>query len=90
MSREPGTVILDARSRRKFDELHVKGAVNLSFPDIAVDSLAKTIPDKGTRILIYCNNNFVNAEGPFPSKMPSASRCSTTAKAGTCPSSCSR
>ena len=73
MSREPGTVILDARSRQKFDELHVKGAVNLSFPDIAVDSLAKTIPDKGTRILIYCNNNFVNAEGPFPSKMPSAS-----------------
>jgi len=73
MSREPGTVILDARSRQKFDELHVKGAVNLSFPDIAVDSLAKTIPDKATRILIYCNNNFVNAEGPFPSKMPSAS-----------------
>src|SRR5207244_12665118 len=73
MGREAGTVILDARSRQKFDELHVKGAVNLSFPDLAVDSLAKTIPDKGTRILIYCNNNFVNAEGPFPSKMPSAS-----------------
>src|SRR5262249_13159745 len=33
MSREPGTVVLDARSRQKFDELHVKGAINLSFPD---------------------------------------------------------
>ena len=73
MSREPGTVILDARSKEKFDELHVKGAVNLSFPDIAVDSLAKTIPDRDTRILIYCNNNFENAEGPFPVKRASAS-----------------
>ena len=73
MSREPGTVILDARSRQKFDELHVKDAINLSFPDLAVETLAKTIPDKATRILIYCNNNFINAEGPFPSKMPSAS-----------------
>jgi hypothetical protein len=26
-----------------------------------------------TRILIYCNNNFANADGPFPSKLPSAS-----------------
>ena len=32
MSREPGTVVLDARSREKFDELHVKGAINLPFP----------------------------------------------------------
>lgn len=34
MSRRPGVVVLDARSREKFDELHVKGAVNLSFPDM--------------------------------------------------------
>ena len=73
MSHEAGTIVLDARSRQKFEELHVKGAVNLSFPDIAVESLKKTIPDKRTRILIYCNNNFRNAEGPFPSKLPSAS-----------------
>ena len=73
MSREPGTIVLDARSRQRFDELHVKGAINLSFPDIAVDSLAKTIPDRSTRILIYCNNNFTGAEGPFPTKAPSAS-----------------
>src|ERR1041385_8818444 len=31
---EPGAVILDARSSEKFRELHVQGAVNLSFPDI--------------------------------------------------------
>jgi hypothetical protein len=34
MSREPGTVILDARSREKYNELHIAGAINLSFPDI--------------------------------------------------------
>lgn len=73
MSREPGTVMLDARSREKYDELHIKGAINLSFPDIAVASLERAIPDRATRVLIYCNNNFRDAEGPFPSKLPSAS-----------------
>jgi len=73
MSREPGTVVLDARSREKFDQLHVKGALNLSFPDIAVESLGTLIPDRNTRILIYCNNNFENAPGPFPAKIARAS-----------------
>jgi hypothetical protein len=73
MSREPGTIVLDARSRESYDQLHVAGAINLSFPDIAVASLRRTIPDTETRILIYCNNNFRNAEGPFPTKLPSAS-----------------
>lgn len=73
MSLEPGVVILDARSREKYDELHVKGAINLSFPDIAVTTLQSTIPDKSTRILIYCNNNFRGAEQPFPTKIPVAS-----------------
>ena len=66
MSREPGTIVLDARSREKYDQLHVTGAINLSFPDIAVDSLRRTIPDTTTRILIYCNNNFRNAERAVP------------------------
>ena len=73
MSREAGTIVLDARSKQRFDELHVKGALHLSFPDITIESLSKAIPDRKTRILIYCNNNFRNAEGPFPSKLPSAS-----------------
>lgn len=73
LSKEPGTLILDARSKQKYDELHIKGAVNLSFPDITVDSLQQLIPDRNTRILIYCNNNFENATGPFPTKMASAS-----------------
>ena len=73
MAAEKGTIILDARSEEKYDLLHIKGAINLSFPDITVESLKKTIPDKTTRILIYCNNNFRNAEGPFPTKLPTAS-----------------
>jgi phage shock protein E len=73
MSAEPGTLVLDARSKEKYDLLHVRGAVNLSFPDITVESLKKTIPDKETRVLIYCNNNFRAAERPFPSKLPTAS-----------------
>jgi hypothetical protein len=72
LSREPGTIILDARSRQKYDELHIRGAINLSFPDIASASLESTLPDRNARILIYCNNNFENAPGPFPSKLPSA------------------
>ena len=73
MAAEPGTLVLDARSRAMYDLLHVKGAINLSFPDIAIDSLEEAIPDKATRILIYCNNNFTNAERAFPSKLPTAS-----------------
>lgn len=72
-SLEPNTIILDARSRERFNELHIKGAVNLSFPDLAIASLEQLIPDKNTPILIYCNNNFSGAESPFPTKMPSAS-----------------
>ena len=73
MMSEPGTIVLDARSAQRYGELHVKGAVNLSFPDITVDSLAQLLPDKGARVLIYCNNNFAGAERPFPAKMASAS-----------------
>jgi hypothetical protein len=73
LSREPGTIILDARSSEKYNELHIKDAINLSFPDITVDSLKSVLPDKNTRILIYCNNNFVNAREAFPPKAAVAS-----------------
>ena len=69
MSRQPDTVVLDARSAEKFATLHVAGAVHLNFSDITSDTLADLIPSKSTRILIYCNNNFVNAPEPFPAKI---------------------
>jgi hypothetical protein len=73
MRREPGVVVLDARSKQKFDELHIEGAINLSFPDMTVESLGRVLPDKNAKILIYCNNNFQNAEQSFPTKMATAS-----------------
>ena len=72
MSRQPGTVILDARSQEKYDELHVKGAINLSFPDISFESLGRVLPNKKTRILIYCNNNFREGVPAFPVKAVTA------------------
>lgn len=73
MMAEPGTVLLDARSADKYALRHVEGAVSLPFTDFTVEALAKVIPTKGTRVLIYCNNNFVNEPAAFPSKLPVAS-----------------
>jgi Rhodanese-like domain len=73
MAADTATVVLDARSREKYDLLHVKGARHLSLPDMTEQDLARVIPDKQTRILIYCNNNFLNAPEAFPAKAPSAS-----------------
>jgi rhodanese-like protein len=73
MAGDSATVILDARSAEKFALLHVRGARNLSLPDITAAELEKVIPSKSTRVLIYCNNNFLHQPLAFPSKLPSAS-----------------
>ena len=72
MARDADTIVLDARSSEKFAMLHVKGARNLSLPDITAEELARIIPSKSTRILIYCNNNFLNEPAAFPSKVLNA------------------
>jgi phage shock protein E len=73
MAKRPGAVVLDARSDRMFHILHVKGAKNLSLPDMTADELAQILPDKDTLVLIYCNNNFKNAQRAFPTKVVPAS-----------------
>jgi phage shock protein E len=73
MASEKGTIILDARSTDKFAMLHVVGATNLPFTDFTEESLAKIFPNKDTRILIYCNNNFNNAPRAMPLKLAGAS-----------------
>lgn len=73
MAAEPGTIIFDARSDSKFAMLHVKGAKHLSLPDVTATELAQVIPDKSSRILIYCNNNFENEPRALPGKMATAS-----------------
>lgn len=73
MAAEPGAVVLDARSADKFLMRHIKGAVSLPFTDFTEESLAKAIPAKTTRVLIYCNNNFRGAPVSLRSKSPAAS-----------------
>lgn len=68
MSKEEGTIILDTRSRGKYEKLHVKGAVHLNFSDFTEASLKEVIPSKTTRVLIYCNNNFDKEPVHFASK----------------------
>ncbi|MDR2146342.1 MAG: rhodanese-like domain-containing protein [Tannerella sp.] len=69
MSREPNTIILDSRSTFRYERKHLKGAVHLSFTDFTQRNLEELIPDKETRILIYCNNNFDGDQIDFASKM---------------------
>jgi hypothetical protein len=73
MAAEPGTIVFDARSDSKFSLLHVKGARHLSLPDVTAAELAKIVPTKSSRILIYCNNNFENEPRALPGKMATAS-----------------
>lgn len=70
MAAEPGTIIFDARSDSKFNLLHIKGARHLPLPDVTAAELANVIPDKSSRILIYCNNNFENEPRALPGKWP--------------------
>ena len=73
LAAEPGTVVLDARSADKFALRHIRGAVSLPFTDFTAESLARVIPTKATRVLIYCNNNFVGAPRSLASKAAPAS-----------------
>jgi phage shock protein E len=68
MAADPNTVILDARSASMYARRHVKGAVNLSFPDFSDAALAAVIPTKTTRVLIYCNNNFIGDQASMVTK----------------------
>jgi Rhodanese-like domain len=67
-SREKGVIVLDARSKNRYDQLHVDGAISLPFTDITFDSLSQRLPDKSVKILIYCNNNFRGNVPEFQSK----------------------
>ena len=62
MAKDENTILLDTRSKKAFDEVHLKGSVHLNFSDFTKEKLAKVIPNKDTRILIYCNNNFSSPE----------------------------
>jgi hypothetical protein len=73
LAAESGQFVLDARSADKFALRHIRGAVSLPFTDFTAESLARVIPTKTTRVLIYCNNNFVGAPRSLASKAAPAS-----------------
>ena len=64
MAREPGTIILAARSASAYAQGHIAGAINVSLTDFTAPSLSAAIRNPNTRILIYCNNNFENNVAP--------------------------
>ncbi len=70
---EPGVVVLDARSASMYKLRHIAGAVNLPFTDFSATSIAGVVPAKETKILIYCNNNFLNDPVSMFSKVATAS-----------------
>lgn len=69
MSKQEGVVILDTRSKFRYDRIHVKGALHLNFSDFTQANLAKVIPSFDTTVLIYCNNNFDGNPVDFASKV---------------------
>ncbi len=71
MAKEDGVIILDARSDAMYKSKHIKGAVHLDFTEFTQEELAKVIPSFETKILIYCNNNFVDDSRNFPTKKSS-------------------
>jgi rhodanese-related sulfurtransferase len=73
MVADPATIVFDARSEQKYQLLHIKGASHLSLPDVTEAELAKVIPSRTNRVLIYCNNNFENEPAAFPAKAMRAS-----------------
>ncbi len=68
-ARQPGVLLLDARSRDAFAAGHLEGAINLPLTDFTEESLAAVIgANRDRKILIYCNNNFSNNASPVPRK----------------------
>ena len=68
MSKGSNVIILDTRSEEMYKRKHIKGAVHLDFSDFTVENLSRIIPNPTTKILIYCNNNFLNDQVNFASK----------------------
>jgi phage shock protein E len=69
---DKNTVVLDARSVSKYTLRHVQGAISLPFTDFTAGALAKVIPSKMRKVLVYCNNNFEGSDSAFPAKAPAA------------------
>jgi phage shock protein E len=70
---QPGVILLDARNPNRYAQRHIKGAINLDFTEFTAESLRRIIPNKDSKILIYCNNNFTGSPEAFAMKAPPTS-----------------
>ena len=68
LMKQPGVVVLDARTGQRYRRLHIAGAVSLPFTEFTAETLAAVIPSLDTPVLIYCNNNFADRLDAFPTK----------------------
>ncbi|MCH2224123.1 MAG: rhodanese-like domain-containing protein [Crocinitomicaceae bacterium] len=68
MSQQDDVIILDTRSKKMYDARHIKGAVHLNFSDFTQASLDALLGAKDVRVIIYCNNNFLDDQIYFPTK----------------------
>lgn len=50
---EPDLFILDVRTQEEYDEGHLKNSVLVPI-DVLEDQIEKAIPDKDTKVLVYC------------------------------------
>ncbi|MFT6338759.1 MAG: hypothetical protein ACJATI_005536 [Halioglobus sp.] len=68
LQKKENVILLDTRSKNKYQQKHLKGAINLPFTEFTQSNLRNLIPDIKTRIIIYCNNNFDGDSILFASK----------------------
>ena len=61
MSKEDGTIVLDARSKGSYRQLRIKGSKNLPYTSFSEKDLKALIPRRSSRILIYCRNNLLSS-----------------------------
>lgn len=55
MLKDKNTILLDTRGDEAFKRIHIRGAKHLSYADMTTEKLAELIPDKTTRVIVYCD-----------------------------------
>lgn len=47
--------ILDSRELKEYQTSHLKNAIHVGYDYFKIDSIQKKIPDKGSKIVVYCS-----------------------------------
>ena len=48
-------ILLDARERSEYKVSHLKRAIHVGYDEFKIDSIQKKIPNKNTKIVVYCS-----------------------------------